>query len=229
VNRRRFLLTSAALAAGVAGVPAAATNLEGPERLAWMLKHPRSVDLPTVAHLHQQAQHLLGQYETIPSTSLLPPAWQQLEQATLLREHAPLGRIREELAVVEAQSATLMGRLVWAASGQRDHATAAQYYERAINAAANAKEGWIKAFPRMFQRFLPIYAGTADPKKGLELSKTAVGRAGDGSSQVIAGWSWALAGEAHALLGEKRGAQLALDRAWSHLATLCVSLWWGRW
>jgi tetratricopeptide (TPR) repeat protein len=220
LNRRRFLLTSAALAAGVAGAPAAAADLEGPERLAWMLKHPRSVDLPTVMHLRQRAEHLLGQYETVPSTSLLPAAWQQLERATLLREQAPFGRVRGALAVVEAQSATLTGRLVWAASGQRDHATAARYYDQGINAAANANEGWVKAFPRMFQRFLPAYGGSADPKKGLELAEAAVARAGDGSSQVIAGWSWALAGEAHALLGEKRGAKLALDRAWSHLANV---------
>jgi hypothetical protein len=63
VNRRKFLLNSAALAAGVAGVPAVATDLEGQQRLAWMLKHPRSVDLPTVAYLGQQAISLLKQNE----------------------------------------------------------------------------------------------------------------------------------------------------------------------
>ena len=85
VNRRKFLLNSAALAAGVAGVPTVATDLEGQQRLAWMLKHPRSVDLPTVAYLGQQAVSLLKQNEAMPSTSLLPAAIQQLEQVTLLR------------------------------------------------------------------------------------------------------------------------------------------------
>ena len=112
VNRRKFLLNSAALAAGVAGVPAVAADLEGQQRLAWMLKHPRSVDLPTVAYLRQQAVSLLKQNEAIPSTSLLPAAIQQLEQVTLLREHAPAGAIQHGLAAVEAQSATLMGRLI---------------------------------------------------------------------------------------------------------------------
>jgi hypothetical protein len=120
VNRRQFLLTAAALAGGVTGVPAVAANLEGQERLDWMLKHPRSVDLPTVAYLGQQAVNLLKQNEAIPSTSLLPAAIQQLEQVTLLREHAPAGAIQRGLAAVEAQSATLMGRLVWDVSGQRD-------------------------------------------------------------------------------------------------------------
>jgi DNA-binding transcriptional LysR family regulator len=49
VNRRQFLLTAAALAGGVAGLPTVAVNLEGQERLVWVLKHPRSVDLPTMA------------------------------------------------------------------------------------------------------------------------------------------------------------------------------------
>ena len=40
VNRRRFLLTAAALAGGMAGVPTVAANLEGQERLVWMLKNP---------------------------------------------------------------------------------------------------------------------------------------------------------------------------------------------
>jgi hypothetical protein len=40
VNRRQFLLNAAALAGGVAGVPAVAANLEGQERFAWVLKRP---------------------------------------------------------------------------------------------------------------------------------------------------------------------------------------------
>jgi hypothetical protein len=130
-----------------------------------MLKHPRSVDLPTVAYLGQQAVSLLKQNEAMPSTSLLPAAIQQLEQVTLLREHAPVGAVQRGLAAVEAQSATLMGRLVWNASGQRDHAAAGRYYEQAIHAAAGAKEGSAEAFPRLFQAFLTIY-GHRTPRPG---------------------------------------------------------------
>jgi hypothetical protein len=126
VNRRQFLLNAAALAGGVAGVSTVAANLEGQERLVWVLKHPRSVDLPTVAYLHEQTLHFMKQYEAVASpTSLLPQAAERLEEVTLLREHAPLGRVRQELWSVEAQSATLLGRLVWDVSGQHDHATAA--------------------------------------------------------------------------------------------------------
>jgi hypothetical protein len=165
VNRRQFLLNAAALAGGLAGLPTVAANLEGQERLVWVLKHPRSVDRPTVAYLRAQAFDLMRQYEAAASpTSLLPQAAERLEQVTLLREHAPLGRVQQELWRVETQSATLLGRLTWDVSGQQDHATAARCYDQAIAAASNLKEGWAEAFPRMFQRFLPVYTGDGNPQ-----------------------------------------------------------------
>ena len=98
VNRRQFLLNAAAPAGGLAGLPTVAANLEGQERLVWVLKHPRSVDLPTVAYLRAQTLDLMRQYEAVASpTSLLPQAAERLEQITLLREHAPLGRVQQEL------------------------------------------------------------------------------------------------------------------------------------
>jgi hypothetical protein len=217
VDRRRFLLNAAALAAGAAGMPVAAANLDSQERLVWVLKHPRSVDLPTVAFLRQQALDLLQRNEATPAASLLPTVARQLEQATRLREHAPAGRVRHELFGVEAQSATLLGRLLWDVSGHRDHATAARYFNQAIDLASNAKDGWVEASPRMFQRFLPVYGTDKDPRKGLALAERAVARAADGSSRVVAGWSCALAAEAYADLGEERRARLALDRANAHL------------
>jgi hypothetical protein len=161
----------------------------------------------------------MKQYEAVASpTSLLPQAAERLEQVTLLREHAPLGRVRQELCTIEAQNATLLGRLVWDVSGQHDHATAARYYDQAIAAASNVKEGWAEAFPRMFQRFNPVSAGTMDLRTGLELAKRASARAEDGSSRVVAGWSLAFTAEAHAMLGEERKAKLVLDRADFHLS-----------
>jgi hypothetical protein len=219
VNRRQFLLNAAALAAGSVGTPTVAANLEGQERLVWVLKHPRSVDLPTVSYLHVQAFDLMQQYEAVASpTSLLPQAAERFEQITLLREHAPPGRVQQELWRVETQSATLLGRLAWDVSGQRDHTTAARYYDQAIAAASNVKEGWAEAFPRMFQRFLPVYTGGGNPQPGLYLAEQATIRAADGSSHVVAGWSSAFAAEAHALVGEERKARLLLERADSHLS-----------
>jgi len=219
VNRRQFLLNAAALAGGIAGPPTAAANLEDQERLVWVLKHPRSVDLPTVSYLRAQAFDLMRRYEAAASpTSLLPEAAERLEQILLLCEHAPLGRVQQGLYRVEAQSATLLGRLTWDVSGQQDHATAARYYDQAIAAASNVKEGWAEAFPRMFQRFLPVYTGDGNPQNGLYLAEQATARAADGSSHVVAGWSAAFAAEAHALVGAERKARLLLERADFHLS-----------
>jgi hypothetical protein len=219
VNRRQFLLNAAALAGGIAGLPTVAASLEGQERLVWVLRHPRSVDLPTASYLRVQAFDLMKQYEAAASpTSLLPRAAERLEQITLLREHAPLGRVQQELWRVETQSATLLGRLTWDVSGQQDHATAARYYDQAIAAAINVKEGWAEAFPRMFQRFLPVYTAGGNPQNGLYLAEQATARAADGSSHVVAGWSAAFAAEAHALLDEERKARLLLERADAHLS-----------
>jgi hypothetical protein len=222
VDRRKFLLNAAALAAGAAGMPAVAANLDGQERLSWMLKHPRSVDLPTVAFLRQQALDLLKQNEATPAVSLLSTVARQLEHVTVLREHAPIGRVRQELFAVEAQSATLLSRLLWDVSGHRDHATAARYFDQAVDLASNVKDGWVEASPRMFQRFIPVYGADKDPRKGLVLAERAVARAADGSSRVVAGWSSALAAEAYADLGEERSARLALDRASAHLTRVAA-------
>jgi hypothetical protein len=223
VNRRQFLLNAAALAGGIAGTPMVAANLEGRERLVWVLKHPRSVDLPAAAYLRAQAFDLMKQYEAVASpTSLLPQAAERLEQITLLREHAPLGRVQQELWRVETQSATLLGRLTWDVSGQHDHATAARYYDQAIAAASNVKEGWAEAFPRMFQRFLPVYTGDGNPQNGLYLAEQATTRSADGSSHVVAGWSSAFAAEAHALVGAERKARLLLERADFHLSKVAA-------
>ena len=217
VNRRQFLLNAAALAGGLAGLPTVAANLEGQERLVWVLKHPRSVDLPTVAHLRARTFDLMKQYEAAASpTSLLPQAAERLEQITLLREHAPLGRVQQELWRVETQSATLLGGSPGTCPAE-DHATAARCYDQAIAAASNVKEGWAEAFPRMFQRFLPSTPATGTPRTGCTLPSRRP-PAADGSSHVVAGWSAAFAAEAHALVGEERKARLLLERADFHLS-----------
>jgi hypothetical protein len=46
VNRRQFLLNAAALAGGIAGMPTAAANLEGQERLVWGAQAPTQCGPP---------------------------------------------------------------------------------------------------------------------------------------------------------------------------------------
>ncbi len=72
------------------------------ERLSWMLTHPASVDLETIAHMRQGALDLDAQFAFggTPSSTLIHAASQQLAQVTLLRKHAPSNSIREQLCAL---------------------------------------------------------------------------------------------------------------------------------
>ncbi len=218
LDRRQFLLASAALAAGAVGRPAVPAELDEEERLAWVLDHPSAADLRTAAYLRRTVVDLLAQNEVTAPAMLLLAAAQQLARTTLLREHAEPGRVRQELAVAEALSATLTGRLAWNVSGQRDHKTAARYYQQAISAARTVKQGWVEAFPQMFRGTLAIF-GRDDLDRGLGLLEGAVALAGDGSSHVVAGWASAFTGEAYALRGRERESRRAMEHAALHLTT----------
>lgn len=64
VNRRTFLLDSAAVAAGAAVGGSGPDGMETAERLAWTLQHPAGVDLVTVAHLRDAAVDLRRRWAT---------------------------------------------------------------------------------------------------------------------------------------------------------------------
>jgi hypothetical protein len=215
VDRRQFLLSAAALA--LVGRDAFATwNTDEAERLGYVLRHPRSVDGATVAHLRQQVHGLDGRYDQTPSTSLLPTAGQLLGQATFLRKHAPAGRVRQELLGVEAQSATLMGQLVWDASQRRDHATANGYYHQAAVAARDAGDAAAEAGAVLRSSFVALY-GEHAPERGLVLAQQAAALTGGGASDTLAGLALLHAGEAFAMLGQRGGCEAALGAAETHL------------
>jgi hypothetical protein len=215
VNRRRFFLNSAALAAGAVAGSAVPANLAHGERLEWVLRHPRSVDAVTVAELQITTRDLLRRKETEPSTVLLPDASRHLGRVALLREHAPAGTLQQGLYITEAHAATLMGRLVWDMSGQRDHGTAEEYVRQSVEAASHTSNGDAKASPRLLQAYLAGY-GRRDLHRGAALADQAARLAGDGTSHLIAAWASGVAAEFRALLREERPFKLALDRAGAH-------------
>src|SRR6266536_16356 len=215
MDRRRFFLSAAALA--IAGRDTFATwNMEAAERLDYVLRHPRSVDLATVGYLREQVSRLDEQYDRTPSTSLLPAAGQWHGQVTYLREHAPGGVLRE-LHAVEAQSATLMGQLVWDASQRRDHTTARTYYDQAISAAAEIKDAAAEAYARLRMSYVALY-GERDPHTGLSSAQEATALADGGASSALAGLALLHVGEAHAMLGNRERCEGALSQAETHFA-----------
>jgi transcriptional regulator with XRE-family HTH domain len=83
------------------------------ERLGYVLRNPRSVDLVAVAHLRQEVQRLDEQYEHLPSTLLVADAGRLYGQAIFLQEQAASGPVRRELSAAVVESVTLVGQLVW--------------------------------------------------------------------------------------------------------------------
>lgn len=98
------------------------------ERMAYALQNPGSADMFVVAYLHERLRQLDESYDQSSSTTLLGPAGQVHGQVKFLRERATNPRVRRALHKVEADSATLMGQLVWDVSQRRDHQAPLTYF-----------------------------------------------------------------------------------------------------
>lgn len=138
------------------------------ERLQWVLAHPEHLDLVAVAQLRENIQDLDERYERAASTSLLARAGQHHTQILYLSGHYRTGRIRRELTTGRAESAILMGQLVWDASLRRDHTTAAAYFDQAIEAAEQVGDTVTVANAHLRKSYIALY-GHKDPVAGMHL------------------------------------------------------------
>lgn len=186
------------------------------DRLDYVLKHPGRVDLVTVAYLRDRLQRFDEQYESVPSSLLLASVGQLHGQVAFLRRFATTGVVQRALITATAESATLMGQLVWDASQRRDHAAASAYFDQAIDAAHQVRDVVAAANAELRKSYLALY-GTADPSAGLVLAYRAA-MTSQNDSQVIAGLAQLHVGEAHAMLGDRRGCETALGAAEQHFA-----------
>jgi len=181
------------------------------ERLLYALQHPGSVDLVTVARLREQVHTLDERYDRAPSTSLLAETGQCLGQVIFLRAHAPTSRVCRELLVVEAESATLMGQLVWDASQRRDQATAHGYFDQAIEATRLLRDPTAEGLALLRKSFVSLY-GDKDPVCGLQLTRQTAETTRH-TSHVLTGLALLHAAEAHAILGQRAECERALSEA----------------
>ncbi|GGM51651.1 helix-turn-helix transcriptional regulator [Dactylosporangium sucinum] len=181
------------------------------DRLDYVLRHPGRVDLVTVAYLREQVQQFDEQYEAVPSTLLLASVGQLHGQITFLRRHAGAGSVQRELAEATAESATLMGQLVWDASQRRDHGAAGAYFDQAVTAAQQVQNAATAGNALLRKSYLALY-GTGNPAAGLALAHRAA-VASESDSQVIAGLAQLHVAEAHAMLGKIRDCENALGLA----------------
>jgi transcriptional regulator with XRE-family HTH domain len=181
------------------------------ERLAYALQHPGSVDMVAVARLREQVHALDERYDSAPSTSLLAEAGQCLGKVAFLRTHATTNRVRRELWAVEAESATLMGQLVWDASQRRDHRSANGYLDQAVDAARQLNDPAAEGLALLRKSFVALY-GEKDPAAGLTLTMQTAETAKD-ASHVLTGLAVLHAAEAHAMLGQQSECERALSDA----------------
>jgi transcriptional regulator with XRE-family HTH domain len=181
------------------------------ERLAYALQHPRSVDLVAVARLREQVHALDERYDSAPSTSLLAETGMCLGQVTFLRAHAQSNRVGRDLRAVEAETATLMGQLVWDASQRRDHAAANVYFDQAVVAAHELGDRSAEGLALLRKSFIALY-GEKNPAAGLALTMQTA-EITKGASHVLTGLAVLHAAEAHAMLGRQSECEEALSTA----------------
>jgi tetratricopeptide (TPR) repeat protein len=132
--------------------------------------------------------------------------------------HAGRAYVRDELHGAEAEAATLMGQLVWDASQRRDHDTAADYFDQAIDAARERGDRAAEGLATLRKSFVALY-GWRDPKVGLALTQEAA-RITAAASQVMTGLAVLHTAEAHAMLGERRECEQALEAAEAHFGQI---------
>lgn len=190
------------------------------DRVDYVLRNPRSVDLVTVATLREHIREIDGSYESTPSAQLIGQAAQWLGHIMLLKGYAT-GRVVTALLAAEAEAAILVGQLAWDASQRREHQAATLYFEQARTAGRQIHDPAIEGLALLRQSFVALY-GERDPHSGLSLASRAA-QTGGATSAVIAGLGLLHTAEAHAMLGQRRECELALAEADGYLAQIDVA------
>lgn len=176
----------------------------------------RRVDLTDITQLHEHVRKLTQDYDRHPSALLLAAAGQCHGQVIRLRERACDSRTRRHLWSMEAESAILMGQLVWDASQRRDHTTTLAYLDAAILAARQAQDAAAEAHALLRKSFVALY-GTRLPDHGLALGEQTV-KISRHISDVLTGQALLHIAEARAMRGEQQECEAALHAADTYLA-----------
>ncbi|HET8660336.1 MAG TPA: transcriptional regulator [Micromonosporaceae bacterium] len=207
--------------AALNGLPAASASPlthDGAQRLEYVLAHPGSVDLVTVAYLRERVAELDADYDHAPSASLLGAAGQRHGQIAFLRVHAGNARVQRDLYAAVAESATLMGQLVWDASLRRDHEAALSYFDQAAQAADECGDPISAARAQLRRSYVALY-GQKNPVAGLEMA-TQAATTSRTASNVLAGLAMLHVAEAHAMRQHAQSCEDALSAADTHFGKI---------
>lgn len=171
----------------------------------------QAMGLADVAQLRDEVRSLAAAYDLTPSVALLAPAARCQAEITQMRARAPSGPVRRELFAAEADASTLMGQLVWDASQRRDHTTAGNYFEHAVDVARQVQDPVTEAHAVLRQSFVALY-GRLDPVQGLVLADRAASLSRE-RSLVLAGLALLHVAEAQGMLGDRVECEQALGDA----------------
>ncbi|TDC71756.1 transcriptional regulator [Streptomyces hainanensis] len=174
-----------------------------------------SIDLMMVATLRQQVQALDDRYSTEPSMALIAEVGRHLGQVVHWQSYATTYSVRRDLCAAMAETSTLMGQLVWDASGRTDHKTARTYFDQAVWAAKELRDPVAEGLALLRTSYVALY-GEKDPENGLQLTRQ-VTETVKGASPALSGLAVLHSAEAHAMLQQRRECEKALRDAERHL------------
>ncbi|WP_427884680.1 helix-turn-helix transcriptional regulator [Kribbella sp. GL6] len=181
------------------------------ERMAYALGHPEATDLVAVAQLRERIVSLDESYDQAPSTGLIGAAGQAHGQVAYLRQNASSPKVRRALYEVEAESALLMGQLVWDASQRREPTGPIAYFDQAVNAAQHVHDPTAESYATLRKAYVALY-GESDANRGLTLAIKSSQLASK-SSPSLSGLALLHVAESHAMLGDLRSCEAALTQA----------------
>ncbi|MGW2328796.1 transcriptional regulator [Streptomyces sp. NPDC001700] len=192
----------------------AVTDSEAGARARYAQKNPRSLDLLAVAGLRQEVQTLDARYVTEPSTALIAEIGQHLGQLAYWHTHATTYVVRRDLYAAQAEVSTLMGQLVWDASGRTDHDAPRMYFTQAAQAARELRDPVAEGLALLRTSFVALY-GEKDPRAGLVLAQRTADTV-ENASHVLSGLAVLHVAEAYAMLQQRTDCEKALSRAEAH-------------
>ncbi|MFJ7275491.1 helix-turn-helix transcriptional regulator [Kitasatospora sp. NPDC098663] len=155
-------------------------------------------------------------YDRVPSSSLLAEAGQHFALLDQMACQFGDGPQKRDVLTVQAETATLMGKLVWDASQRRDHIGARKCYSQAATLARRLQNPVLESHALLRSSYVDLY-GTTDAPTGLALAEAAARRAGP-VSPALAGLALLHAGEAHAMLGDREECEKSIGLAQELLA-----------
>ena len=126
-------------------------------------------------------------------------------------------RWRRDLDVAEAETALLVGRLMWDAAGRRDSSTAEEFFDRAARRAGQAGDSVLQVTATLRAAFVGLYGG--DPRAGVRRCVQAAVIAAPVSEALFA-LARLHAAEGHAILGNAAECDRALTTARGAMAAI---------